>query len=267
MARALKPGGHLILQGYTPQQLGIPHRRPVRGGEPLLGPHCCARPFAGLDIVHVQEYEDVLEGVGHKGRSALVGLVARRPPALGRAPMNAMRAVLTGHNRGLGEAVAAGCSIAASRCSPSHAAAIPRSARHGERLREVALDLADAAALVARLGSGMLQGWLAGADEALADQQRRHPAADGTARAAGPGGGGAMRWRATSARRWLARHTSPPPKARMERAALHRLQRARRASPTGLERVFAPTRPRRPPRLRGAARRRAGRASARWPQE
>ena len=38
--------------------------------------------FAGLEILHLQEYEDVLdEGLGHKGQSALVGLVARKPLA------------------------------------------------------------------------------------------------------------------------------------------------------------------------------------------
>ena len=36
--------------------------------------------LAGLDIVELRDYEaDVQEGSGHRGRSALIGLVARRP--------------------------------------------------------------------------------------------------------------------------------------------------------------------------------------------
>ena len=82
--------------------------------------------------------------------------------------MKGMRAVLTGHSRGLGEAIAEelldrGIAVLAlaRRGNPALAA------RHGGRLREVALDLADTAALAAWLGSGALQAWLAEADEAL----------------------------------------------------------------------------------------------------
>ena len=82
--------------------------------------------------------------------------------------MKGMRAVLTGHSRGLGEAIAEelldrGIAVLAlaRRGNPALAA------RHGESLREVALDLADAGALAAWLGSGALQAWLAEADEAL----------------------------------------------------------------------------------------------------
>lgn len=77
--RALKPGGHLILQGYTPQQLEYRTGGPS-AAENLYTDDMLRTAFAGLEILHLQEYEDVLdEGVGHKGRSALVGLVARRP--------------------------------------------------------------------------------------------------------------------------------------------------------------------------------------------
>lgn len=77
--RALKPGGHLILQGYTPQQLEYRTGGPS-AAENLYTADMLRTAFAGLEILHLQEYEDVLdEGVGHKGRSALVGLVARRP--------------------------------------------------------------------------------------------------------------------------------------------------------------------------------------------
>ncbi len=78
MQRCLKPGGTLLLQGYTPRQLEY-----RTGGPPLLS-HLYTAPmlreaFAAMDIVELRDYEaDVAEGSGHRGRSALVGLVARR---------------------------------------------------------------------------------------------------------------------------------------------------------------------------------------------
>lgn len=79
MAAALVPGGVLVLQGYTPAQLG--HRT---GGPPCLS-HLYTAPmlreaFAALQIEELLDYEaDLAEGTQHRGRSALVGLVARRP--------------------------------------------------------------------------------------------------------------------------------------------------------------------------------------------
>jgi len=78
MQRCLKPGGTLLLQGYTPKQLEY-----RTGGPPLLS-HLYTAPmlreaFAAMDIVELRDYEaDVAEGSGHHGRSALIGLVARR---------------------------------------------------------------------------------------------------------------------------------------------------------------------------------------------
>jgi len=74
----LKPGGTLILQGYTPRQLD--HRT---GGPPLLE-HLYTEPmlreaFAALEILELRDYEaELAEGSGHSGWSALIGLVARR---------------------------------------------------------------------------------------------------------------------------------------------------------------------------------------------
>ena len=76
--RCLKPGGTLVLQGYTPKQLEY------RTGGPPVASHLYTEAllreaFAAMDIVALREYEaDVAEGSGHRGRSALVGLVARR---------------------------------------------------------------------------------------------------------------------------------------------------------------------------------------------
>jgi SAM-dependent methyltransferase len=78
MQRSLKPGGTLLLQGYTPKQLEY-----RTGGPPLLSHLYTAdmlhEAFAAMDIVELRDYEaDVAEGSGHRGRSALIGLVARR---------------------------------------------------------------------------------------------------------------------------------------------------------------------------------------------
>ena len=74
----LKPGGTLILQGYTPRQLDY-----RTGGPPLLE-HLYTEPmlreaFAALEILELRDYEaEVAEGSGHRGWSALIGLVARK---------------------------------------------------------------------------------------------------------------------------------------------------------------------------------------------
>jgi SAM-dependent methyltransferase len=79
MARCLKPGGTLVLQGYGPKQLEY------RTGGPgvlehLYTPQLLREAFADFEIVDLRDYEaDLAEGSGHHGRSALVGLVARKP--------------------------------------------------------------------------------------------------------------------------------------------------------------------------------------------
>jgi SAM-dependent methyltransferase len=78
IVRSLKPGGVLILQGYTPKQLEY------RTGGPPFVSHLYTREllesaFADLSILELREYEAHLrEGQGHSGLSALIGLVARR---------------------------------------------------------------------------------------------------------------------------------------------------------------------------------------------
>ena len=78
MIRALAPGGLLILQGYTPRQLEY------RTGGPPFAEHLYTEAllreaFAALTTVVLREYEDeVREGTGHSGHSALIGMVARR---------------------------------------------------------------------------------------------------------------------------------------------------------------------------------------------
>lgn len=79
MKRAVKPGGVLMLQGYTPKQLEY-----KTGGPPsvenLYTAELLSESFADWEIQRLDEYEDELvEGFGHKGRSALIGLIAKKP--------------------------------------------------------------------------------------------------------------------------------------------------------------------------------------------
>jgi SAM-dependent methyltransferase len=79
MVRALRPGGLLLVQGYTPKQLEY-----KTGGPPMLSHLYTAdmlrSVFADLQIVELREYEaELTEGSQHRGLSALVGLVACKP--------------------------------------------------------------------------------------------------------------------------------------------------------------------------------------------
>lgn len=79
MTRALRPGGLLMVVGYTPDQLK--HRT---GGpsqvENLYTESLLRDAFGGLQIKVLEVYEtELTEGAGHAGRSAVVGLIARKP--------------------------------------------------------------------------------------------------------------------------------------------------------------------------------------------
>lgn len=77
--RSLKPGGVLVLQGYTPKQLDY-----KTGGPPQLShlytEAMLREAFADFELIDLRDYEaELTEGDRHSGRSALIGLVARRP--------------------------------------------------------------------------------------------------------------------------------------------------------------------------------------------
>ncbi|ALK99506.1 SAM-dependent methyltransferase [Massilia sp. WF1] len=79
MREALRPGGLLILQGYTPKQLEF-----GTGGPGILDnlytEELLRTEFASLELLELRAYEAVLqEGARHAGPSALIGMVARRP--------------------------------------------------------------------------------------------------------------------------------------------------------------------------------------------
>ena len=79
MVHSLKPGGILVLQGYTPRQLEY------RTGGPPIASHMYTQEllreaFAEMEILELREYEtELAEGTGHRGHSAVIGMVARRP--------------------------------------------------------------------------------------------------------------------------------------------------------------------------------------------
>lgn len=78
MVRALRPGGVLILQGYTPKQLEYKTGGPGELSH-LYTAELIGKSFKSLHTVELVEYEAELnEGARHAGRSALIGFVARK---------------------------------------------------------------------------------------------------------------------------------------------------------------------------------------------
>ena len=74
----LRPGGRLVLQGYTPKQLDYRTGGPS-AVENLYTEALLRDAFEDFDIELLTEYEDVLnEGLAHRGQSALIGMVARK---------------------------------------------------------------------------------------------------------------------------------------------------------------------------------------------
>ena len=79
MIKSLKPGGILIVQGYTPKQLGY------KTGGPSIESHLYTEnllkdSFKSLQILDLKTYEAQLnEGAGHAGISALIGMTAKKP--------------------------------------------------------------------------------------------------------------------------------------------------------------------------------------------
>ena len=77
--RALRPGGHLILEAYTPRQL-----RFGTGGPPtaelLIEPNQVRDEWQGLDWLVLREQERwIEEGPYHRGQSAVVQAFGRKP--------------------------------------------------------------------------------------------------------------------------------------------------------------------------------------------
>jgi SAM-dependent methyltransferase len=79
MKRSVRPGGVILLHGYTPKQLEY-----RTGGPPIIEQlyteELLRTAFSDWELLRLEAYErDLDEGEGHKGPSAIVDLVARRP--------------------------------------------------------------------------------------------------------------------------------------------------------------------------------------------
>ena len=78
MRRALKPGGLLIIQGYTPKQLQYGTGGPKQV-ETLYTRAMLEDAFGDLrDLTIVEEEREIHEGTSHGGMSAMINLTARR---------------------------------------------------------------------------------------------------------------------------------------------------------------------------------------------
>lgn len=78
MKRTLKPGGLLIIQGYTPKQLqyatGGPKER-----DRLYTRQMLEQAFQDFRDVRINEEErEMHEGIAHSGMSAVINLTARK---------------------------------------------------------------------------------------------------------------------------------------------------------------------------------------------
>lgn len=86
MKQALKPGGLLLLQGYRPEQVGYGTGGPPRADN-MYTEDLLRDAFSDFTILSLRAHDAVIhEGRGHDGLSALIDLVAERPPAPVRKP-------------------------------------------------------------------------------------------------------------------------------------------------------------------------------------
>ena len=76
---SLRPGGMVVLEGYTPAQLALRTGGPPRR-EWLYTAEELREDFQGLDFLVLRELErDVVEGKLHTGKGAVVQVLARKP--------------------------------------------------------------------------------------------------------------------------------------------------------------------------------------------
>ena len=80
--RSLKPGGVLILQGYTPKQIEYATGGPS-SAENMYTESLLREWFGDWQIRHLREHEYFIsEGSHHHGQSALIDLVAQKPESI-----------------------------------------------------------------------------------------------------------------------------------------------------------------------------------------
>ena len=81
MRRALRPGGFLIIHGYTPKQLdyGTGGPKQIENLYTRAMLEAAFKDFTDMRIV--EEEREIHEGASHGGMSAVIGLTARKPSA------------------------------------------------------------------------------------------------------------------------------------------------------------------------------------------
>lgn len=80
----LSPGGVVVLEAYTPEQLAYGTGGP-KDPDLLMTKTGLVSEFHGLEILHAIEIvRDVTEGKYHTGKAAVVQLIARKPAILSR---------------------------------------------------------------------------------------------------------------------------------------------------------------------------------------
>ncbi len=78
-AAGLCPGGVIVLEAYTPEQLRHRTGGPVNNPELLMTLEALRAEFSSLELIIARELErEVREGTGHTGRGAVVQILARR---------------------------------------------------------------------------------------------------------------------------------------------------------------------------------------------
>ena len=76
---ALRPGGHLLIEAYSPKQLGFSSGGPTRR-ELLIDAAQLQHELAALKPLILQEVErEITEGSAHQGPSAVVQFFGRKP--------------------------------------------------------------------------------------------------------------------------------------------------------------------------------------------
>lgn len=79
MKNALKPGGILLLEGYTPAQIKLGTGGP-RAEANMYTEELLKSAFSDFELIHLHEYEaELSEGSAHAGLSALIDLIAQKP--------------------------------------------------------------------------------------------------------------------------------------------------------------------------------------------
>ena len=79
MRKALKPGGLLIIQGYTPKQLAYGTGGPKQVDQLYTRP-MLEKAFADFhDMIFTEEELEMHEGTQHSGMSAVIGLICQKP--------------------------------------------------------------------------------------------------------------------------------------------------------------------------------------------